>query len=76
LIEELLQAQSVNVNGSFDFAAKQLKDSDLFQLTQYKKNGTLQADENKARKVAAQVPSFSLLHDILYFVDSKNKNRK
>ena len=76
LIEQLLQAQPVTVNGSFDLAAEQLKDPDLFQLIQYMKSETLPADENKAKKVAAQAPSFSLLHNILYFVDSKNSNRK
>jgi len=62
LIEQLLQAQPVTVNGSFDLAAEQLKDPDLqyvFQLIQYMKNRTLPTDENKARKVAAQAPSFS-----------------
>ena len=75
-IEHLFQAQPANVSSSFDLAGQQLKDPDLCQLIQYMNKETLPADENKARKVAAQAPSFSLLNGILYFVDSKNKNRK
>ena len=75
-IEFLLQAQPANVSSSCDLAGQQLKDPDLCQLIHHMNKGTLPADENKARKIAAQAPSFSLLNGILYFVDSKNKNRK
>ena len=75
-IDHLLQAQPANMSSSCDLAGQQVKDPDLCQFIHYMNKKTLPADENKARKIAAQALSFSLLNGLLYFVDSKSKNRK
>lgn len=62
LIDQLLQAEPVVVSNSTTWAGEQLKDPDLCPLINYLSNGTLPADEYKARQVVTQTPSFTLLH--------------
>ena len=76
LINQLLQAEPVTVSNSTTSAADQLKDPELCPLIKYLSDGTLPADDYKAKQVATQAPLFTLLHDVLYFVDPKQKHRK
>ena len=76
LINQLSQAEPVTVSNSTTWSADQLKDPELCSLIKYLSDGTLPAENYKAKQVATQVPLFTLLHDVLYFVYPKQKHRK
>ena len=58
------------------FAEQQQKDSWIQDMSLYLEHGKLPEDKNKSRKVASQSVHFTMLDDILYYVDSKCDNRK
>ena len=75
-INQLLQAEPVTVSNSATWAANQLKDPELCPLIKYLNDRTLPVNDYKAKQVATQAPLFTLLLDVLYFVDPKQKHWK
>ena len=61
---------------SFDFASEQGKDSQVKDLLDYLDKGELPADEKLARKIAAQAPSFCVIHGVLHYLDTKRGHRR
>ena len=59
-----------------DLASEQLKDPSVKEMMQFLIDGTLPDDPQRSRKVAAQAPSFTILDNILYYLDSTKKDRK
>ena len=72
LLEEALQQQLCRSN----FHEEQMKDAELKRICEYLKSGILPEDKEGAKKIAAQAPIFTIVDEVLYFVDSKRQNRK
>ena len=58
-----------------DFGQEQRKDRNLQPLVLYLMDGTLPADETIAQRVIAQAPRFTVVQDVLYLLDGRQKNR-
>ena len=59
-----------------DFAEEQKKDQFVLEIVNFLTDGKLPSDEQRAKKIALQGNSFTIIDDILYYVDSKNGNRR
>ena len=74
MIDSLLEigpGETINMDS---FAEEQWKDGDIKMLMDYLERGMLPEDRQSASKVASQAPSFTLVSQILYFVDAKQNN--
>ena len=58
-----------------DFGREQGRDPHLEPLMTYLRDGTVPTDETTARKVISQAPQFTIVEDILYILDSKQRGR-
>ena len=54
-------------------AGKQRKDANLVEIVHFLEQGILPADDRRARKIALQGPSFTIMDQILYYFDPKAK---
>jgi len=61
---------------NIDLAREQKKDTFINQMILFLTDGTLPADARHCRKVVAQLPSFTMMDDILYFLDSTKQDQK
>lgn len=59
-----------------DFCLEQQKDPEIQEMVTFISNGELPADKTKARKIAAQAPSYAVVDGILYLLESKKGFRK
>ena len=59
-----------------NYAVEQSRDADLCEMMRFLRDGTVPADECKARKLAAQGSMFSLVDGILYYIDHRRSNQK
>ena len=62
------------VEGSFGM--EQQRDGDLMEIIQFLRDGSLPADAHLARKLSAQAEQFTLVDEVLYYVDSRQEYRK
>ena len=69
-IEELLAAPPDSPDRTLDLAEEQRKDREILEIIAFLESGSLPEDEQKARKIVIQEPSFALVDGILYFLDS------
>ena len=58
------------------YGVEQAKDSDLRETMEFLKSGDLPDDPQRARKIAAQAPSFALVEGILHYIDPKRSHRR
>jgi len=77
-ITELLNADpsASGITQNIDLASEQMKDPTVNEMIQFLTDGTLPNDSQRSKKVAAQAPSFTILDNILYYLDSAKKDRK
>ena len=75
-IEELLVAPPDSPTRPADLSSEQCKDKDVLEIITFLESGCLSEDKQRARKIAAQEPSFTLLDGILYFLDSRRGGRR
>ena len=78
VITDLLNAEPVTLGmpQNIDFASKQSKDPVVNDIIQFLLDGTLPDDTQRSRKVAAQAPSFTMIDNSLYYLDSTKKDWK
>ena len=80
MIGPLLEANPGEVNdpdnNPDNFAKEQRKDGGYQMLMNYLEKGMLPEDKQLINKVIAQAPMFTLVNQILYFVDAKQNNLK
>ena len=74
-ITELLDVDpaTLGIPQNIDLACEQMKDSSVNEMIQFLTNGTLPDDPQHSRKIAAQAPSFTIVDNILYYLDSATK---
>ena len=75
-ILELLQSPPPGSDLSGHYSQEQEKDLEILQLRQFLSEGQLPSNPQQARRIAAQAPSFTLLDNIVYFIDSKRNNQR
>ena len=75
-IVELLQSPPPGSDLSGHYSQEQEKDLEILQLRQFLSEGQLPSNPQQARRIAAQAPSFTLLDNIVYFIDSKRNNQR
>ena len=75
-VPTLLQADPVPSQSQDHYGIEQRKDPRLEEMMEFLGNGSLPSDGDRAKKLAAQEPLFSLLGDVLYYIDHKRENRK
>ena len=77
-VAELLQSPPVDTtpDTSKHFSLEQGRDPESVEMRQYLSHGELPSDSGRARKIAAQAPSFALVDNILYFIDAKRNNQR
>ena len=75
-VPTLLQADPVPSQSQDHYSIEQRKDPRLEEMMEFLGNGSLPSDGDRAKKLAAQEPLFSLLGDVLYYIDHKRENRK
>ena len=74
-VEELLVTSPKTVVPS-GYAEQQWKDPKLTVLMSYLVRGDLPDDPKYAQRIAAKAPLFTVIEDVLYFVDQKRYHRK
>ena len=74
-VEELLLSKP-GLPMAADFSDQQRMDPQVEEMCKFLQEGDLPDDEKQARKVTSQAASFSLIDDILYFVDPRRGNSK
>lgn len=74
-LAELLQSPPAGTasDSKAHYSRKQKIDPEIMELRQFLSQGQLPEDAQRARKIAAQAPSFTLLDNIVHFIDSKRK---
>ena len=75
LLEAPPETSSLSGEGE-DFTVEQRKDGELLKLCEYLERGVLPADSREAWKMVAKLVSFTLVDNVLYFVNAKRGNRK
>ena len=77
-IVELLQSPPVDSvpDSAANYSHEQGKDAEILELRQFLLRGELPDDPWRARKVAAQAPSFVVLDDMVYLIDSKRGHQR
>ena len=72
-VETLLQAEPElsPLAGVDSLPQEQRKDPALLEIIQFLESGVLPADEGRARKIALQSSLFSLVDDVLFFMNTK-----
>ena len=78
VITDQLNAEpfKLGMSQTVDFASEQSKDPVVNDMIQFLTTGTLPDDVQRSRKVAAQAPSFTMIDNILYYLDSTKRDRK
>ena len=72
-ISDLLQSPPT-VSSSGHYADEQEKDPEILEMKVFLSSGRLPDDVQRARKVAAQAPLFTLIGGIVYLIDSKKND--
>ena len=79
-IQSLLQLEpgreSNHPNESVSFASEQRKDPHVKEIIQFLEKGELPHDPTRARKIAVQGPLFTLVDDVLFYLDPKHNDRR
>ena len=60
----------------YNYGVEQLKDQRLKEIMDYLQSDAIPEDSHKARMLVAQESLFTLLDDVLYYVDARHGNRK
>ena len=78
IVSSLLDSDPVQPNAlsEINFATEQWKDPWIRDMISFLKDGKLPDDETRSRKVAAQAPHYSLVSDILYYIDPRRRSCK
>ena len=78
VITDLLNAEpfKLGISQTVDFASEQSKNPVVNDMIQFLTTGTLPDDVQRSRKVVAQAPSFTMIDNILYYLDSTKRDRK
>ena len=58
------------------FGEDQRKDSSITEIVDFLKGGTLPSDDQKAKKITGQIHLFTMVDDILYYLDPKRGDQK
>lgn len=74
-ITQLLDAAPGQESQS-DFKVEQQKDPELNRLRRFLEYGALPENEREVRGIAAQALNFTIIDDVLYYVDAKGGGRK
>lgn len=74
-ISELLQQPPLDDTATH-YSHEQERDLEILEMRQFLSQGQLPDDPQRAKKIAAQAPSFALLDNIIYFIDSKRSNQR
>ena len=72
LVTDLLQGDGVLVPMD-SFSAEQHQDKELVELIDYLERGVLPFDSARSKRIVLLRPHYSLVNDVLYLVESKNK---
>ena len=76
-IGKLLDTEPEQVTTTYsDLGEEQRKDSQLREIFLFKEDNVLPSDERRARKISLQADQFSVMDNILYFIESKKKARR
>ena len=75
-IAELLETPPSVSDTAAHYSQEQEKDPEILELRQFLSQGQLPDDSQRAKKIAAQAPSFALVDNIVYFIDSKRNNQR
>ena len=75
-IAELLETPPSVSDTAAHYSQEQEKDHEILELRQFLSQGQLPDDSQRAKKIAAQAPSFALVDNIVYFIDSKRNNQR
>ena len=73
---ELLAVGSNCVAGLDKFSTEQQKEPSVQEIIASLSTGKLPDCDQRAKRIAAQVPSLALVNGVLYFLDSKGGDRK
>ena len=73
-IDALLEVEPEEPINVDSFAEEQKRDSNIRKLVNYLEEGTLPEDTRSASKVVSLAPLFTLVNNILYFIDAKQSN--
>ena len=73
-IDALLEVEPEEPINVDSFAEEQKQDSNIRKLVNYLEEGTLPEDTRSASKVVSLAPLFTLVNNILYFIDAKQSN--
>ena len=71
-----LEPESDNRHMLNEFGSEQRKDPEVNKIITFLEKGELPADNNQARKIAAQGPLFTLVNGVLYYLNPKHGDRK
>ena len=74
-ISDLLTADPMSDRPPDDFGQEQSKDPSLKDLMTYLRDSVLPTEETTAKKVLTQAPQVTISDDILYILDSRQKDR-
>ena len=75
-ITELLQKPTSVSDTAVHYSQEQEKDPEIIELSKFLSQGQLPDDSQRAKKIASQAPSFALIDDIVYFIDSKRNHQR
>ena len=75
-ITELLQKPTSVSDTAVHYSQEQEKDPEIIELSKFLSQGQLPDDSQRAKKIASQAPSFALIDDIVYFIDSKRNHQQ
>ena len=77
-ITDMLNLEPVNDKEAQpnNFSQEEQKDQSILEMIDFLKDSKLPSDQQQAKKVALQGNNFTIIDDILYYIDSKNGNRK
>ena len=73
-IDALLEAEPEEPRDVKSFAEEQRNDSNIQELVNYLEKGILPEDTQSARKVVSLAPLFTIVDNILYFIDARQSN--
>ena len=76
-ISTLLQLPGIGPSSpTAPFMDEQRMDSQLCEIIEFLQTGSLPVDDKRARKIALQAPLFSVIDDVLYYVEPKRRRRQ
>ena len=76
-VQELLNLQPSSLNSyNYNFGISQREDPEVKEIIDFLLDNKLPEEEKRKQKVATQAPLFTIVDDILYYVNPKQNNEK